>query len=392
MICRNCHEETGDEVLVDLGMQPLANSLVLYATDVLGTDQDGFRLEHRYPLAPVICKNWHCRLIQLPSLPPEAIFGKDYPYRSGQSQSWRRHLDDLVQGVLMTNTVRTIVEVGGNDGTLGRLLNRDMDYLNIDPTQPEDGRTICAFMGRELAEDLRPGWADWVVANNVMAHVPDLDDFLAGIRAVMKDDGLLTVEVQDVNQLIERGEWDCIYHEHYSYFNAQTLSDALERRGFFVERVVDIPTHGGSLRAYARKNLQVDHPLHRTPLRIMKPYPVWAKSPEWDIRLARHQVTAWGLEGKHVVGYGAPAKASTWLNACGFNVGDFHYIVDSTPEKQGKYTPGSHIPIQSPENFVADVRVGAVDIVVVLAWNWVSEILPKVPIGPEVWCRGERLR
>ena len=122
MICRGCHQETGDEVLVDLGMQPLANSLVLYATDVLGTDQDGFRLEHRYPLAPVICKNKMCRLIQLPELPDGVGFGADYPYRSGQSRQWISHCTALIDATWRSGVARSwdcVVEVGGNDGTFG---------------------------------------------------------------------------------------------------------------------------------------------------------------------------------------------------------------------------------------------------------------------------------
>ena len=204
MECRGCHRETGDEVLVDLGMQPLANSL-WNGKDVM---------EPRYPLAPVICKNKMCRLIQLPELPDGVGFGADYPYRSGQSESWKEHLRGLSFSVMKQKAaVGTVIEIGGNDGTLGALLEEAdpaIGYTNIDPSAPGHAtNAMWTFMDREIGEFLGP-IADWVVANNVMAHVPDLDDFLAGIRAVMKDDGLLTVEVQDVNQLIERGEWDCI--------------------------------------------------------------------------------------------------------------------------------------------------------------------------------------
>ena len=389
MICRGCHQETGDEVLVDLGMQPLANSLVLYATDVLGTDQDGFRLEHRYPLAPVICKNKMCRLIQLPELPSGITpFTEDYPYRSGQSATWKLHLQDLVDEVHPTGVT---VEIGGNDGSLGELLPGY--YCNIDPTQPasawENGATISEFMTRPRGEVLGP-CADWVVALNVMAHVPDLDDFFAGIYAVLKPTGILTVEVQDVNQLIERGEWDCIYHEHYSYFNKQTLADAIERRGFYVEKYEDIPTHGGSIRLTARKIEQrlLDHPLHRQPLRPPKPYPKWP--PTDGLSTQAGMCLQWADEGRRVVGYGAPAKAMTWLNSFRRPV-PLEYICDSTPEKIGKFTPASHIEIKSPDVLDTDTP----DIIVVLAWNWLSEIRPKlqahVDRGVEIWCRGERV-
>ena len=386
MLCKNCHKETGDEVLVDLGSQPLANSLVLHATDVLGTDQDGFRLEHRYPLAPVICANWHCRLIQLPPLPDDVEpFTADYPYRSGQSETWKEHLSELCAKVL---PVGHVVEVGGNDGTLNHFLPPTATgYLNIDPTAPANGqRFLRCFM--------RPGLgvanqADCVFALNVAAHVPDLDIFFAGIREVMKDNAKLVVEVQDVNKLIERGEWDCIYHEHYSYFNGSTLADAIERRGFFVSKIEPIGVHGGSVRVYAYKNLLVDHPLSHTPLRIIKPYPQWPRDVEQDIRATAVWFSL--QSGRRVVGYGAPAKANTMLNACGITTRQMEYIVDSTPEKIGKFTPASHIEIKSPDVLDTDTP----DIIVVLAWNWLSEIRPKlqahVDRGVEIWCRGERV-
>ena len=390
MICRGCHQETGDEVLVDLGEQPLANRLV--SADPWEPD------EVYYPLAPVICKNKMCRLIQLPELPDGVGFGADYPYRSGQSRQWISHCTALIDATWRSGVARSwdcVVEVGGNDGTFGEALWRycdTVDYLNVDPSaDPDDTTTIRHHMGLDAVDMVGRESADWVVALNVAAHVPDLDDFFAGIRAVMKDDGLLTVEVQDVNQLIERGEWDCLYHEHYSYFNKQTLADAIERRGFYVEKYEDIPTHGGSIRLTARKIEQrlLDHPPHRQPLRLPKPYPKWP--PTDGLSTQAGMCLQWADEGRRVVGYGAPAKAMTWLNSYGVKLA---YIVDSTPEKQGKYTPGSHIEISSPRRLEAQCRLGKTppDIVVILAWNWADEILPKIPAGPEVWCRGKRLR
>ena len=285
----------------------MANSLISHS----GSDRFPIVLhdpEPVYPLAPVICKNKMCRLIQLPELPDGVGFGADYPYRSGQSESWKRHCADFVLSmpdVLAPPAPPVVVEVGGNDGTLDALLPRGVYYCNIDPSCQNDawpsGATVAAYMteawGTEQGE-----CADWVVALNVAAHVPDLDDFFAGIYAILKQTGVLTVEVQDVNQLIERGEWDCIYHEHYSYFNKQTLADAIERRGFYVEKYEDIPTHGGSIRLTARKIEQrlLDHPLHRQPLRLPKPYPKW---PQRD-----HLV----LAGSQIKGWMAIARGRLW--------------------------------------------------------------------------------
>ena len=158
--------------------------------------------------------------------------------------------------------------------------------------------------------------------------------------------------------------------------------DALERRGFFVYKIEDVPTHGGSIRVYAHKNLFYGGPYFVAPLRIMKPYP------KWPHVTRRNPWFLWKHEGKRVVGYGAPAKASTYLNALHISTQHIACIMDSTPEKIGKFTPGSHIPIVAPNL----AWLASSDIVVILAWNWKDEILPKIPAGPEVWCRGERLR
>ena len=365
-------------------MQPLANSLGWHPHQHLNSFKPCDICEKKYPLRPVICQNGHCGLVQLPALDVE-LFGTDYPYRSGQSASWITHLHALVAKAAPAGG--TVVEVGGNDGSLGKCLPLGCEYINVDPTADfGEGRAlrpwIRAFMSRELGQSM---WecADWIVANNVAAHVPDLDDFFAGIRAIMKPTALLTVEVQDVEQMIRQGAWDCIYHEHYTYFSRSTLADVLERRGFFVERIEDIPTHGGSLRAYARRNEVVDHPLHQTPLRIMKPYPEWglgatAQWP-WELWKSRHD---------RVVGYGAPAKATVFCNALHLDTSYIECIIDSTPGKQGKFLPGAHIPIVD----AIDGAPSMADIVVILAWNWADEILPKIPEGPEVWCRGVRLR
>ena len=362
MECRGCHQETGDEVLVDLGLQPMANSLV----NAKNTS------EPVYPLAPVICKNGHCGLVQIEG---HAEFGQSYPYRSGQSAGWIAHLGYLVATVMPRGVV---IDVGGNDGSLAQCLPPGCTYINIDPISTQGWR---GFLTKRLGESVGfRGIADWVVANNVVAHVDDLDDFLAGVHALLAPTGLLTVEVQDLEQLIRRGEWDCIYHEHFTYFTRYTLADVLERRGFFVERIEDIPTHGGSLRAYARKHDSSTVPLRRK-----------MKLPDWPITdpLMRQMILLREWTGhRRVVGYGAPAKATTFLNRYRLDSSNIECIMDSTPEKIGKFTPGSHIPIVAPNL----AWLASSDIVVILAWNWKDEILPKIPAGPEVWCRGERLR
>jgi hypothetical protein len=380
MICRNCGGEQFDQ-LCDLGFQPLANTL----------SSDPAVQDALYPLAPLVCLGGHCGLVQLPALPPEAIFTADYPYRSGQSQDWLVHLAG--QAALWENG-SFLVEVGGNDSSLGAvldLLQPETTYLNIDPTaDPEDPRVLPVFMDRALGftADLQ---ADVVVANNVLAHVPNLESFVWGIWHTLVDGGLLVVEVQDVEQMINKGEWDCVYHEHYSYFSRGTLGDVLERRGFFVASIQEVPTHGGSLRAIASKipGHVLSRPDYGIPLRKRIAVPTLSvhKDPY------RKQFADWRISGKRVVGYGAPAKANTWLNYLSLTSEDIEYILDSTPEKIGKWTPGSHIPIRDARyaglwHSLDDVP----DVVVILAWNWAAEILEKIPPGPEVWARGERIR
>jgi hypothetical protein len=347
----------------------------------------------------VVCKNLHCQLVQLPAV-PDSPFTAAYPYRSGQSAHWLKHLEELV-AKNHAQVGLNVLEVGGNDGSLCDLVEaRGKRYYNVDPTASGHHGNIRAFMDAELPERYGiVGWANWVVANNVMAHVPDLDSFLAGIRAAMAPDALLTVEVPDLEVLIKTGAWDTIYHEHYSYFTRSTAFDALERRGFFVSHSESIPTHGGSIRVYAHKVSEKlwRHPLNALPLRIMKPLPEWptfdGATPAVDaLCLQASYIRGW-MGKKRVVGYGAPAKASTFLNFFDIGPRAIEYIVDSTPEKIGKFTPGSHIEIMDPSVLQLDHDRGKPpDIVVILAWNWAAEIIPKIPEGPEVWCRGERLR
>jgi SAM-dependent methyltransferase len=367
--------ETGDEVLIDLGYQPLANRLVMEWEQ---------SLEPRYPLAPVICQNALCRLIQLPELPDGVGFGKDYPYRSGQSLTWERHIHQLIKDLRVT-AGDELWDIGGNDGCMERHMPEGAKYVNLDPSGVGEAPNYRAFLTERLGWMFK-GQCDFVLALNVAAHVPDLDDFFAGAHHLLRPTGVLVVEVQDVNQLIEQGAWDCIYAEHYSYFNAQTLCDAIERRGFFVEKIEPQPTHGGSVRVTARP-----HNSGTKPLRLPKPYPKW---PITDPLMRQMILLNEWMGHRRVVGYGAPAKASTFLNRYSLGTRELEYIVDSTPEKIGKFTPGSHIPIHGPDVLLDEFGPMGVppDIVVILAWNWWQEILPKIPEGPEVWCRGERLR
>lgn len=377
MNCRNCNEETGDEALCDLGRQPFANCLSPWLRPY---DRAVY-----YPLRPIICER--CGLVQLPFY--EDPFAGDYPFRSGQSQSWKLHLRRLIDR-LGIRAGQYVIEVGGNDHTLGDLLPYGVEYLNIDPhVDPEKPGALPAYCGREL---LGMAPADYVIALNVMAHVPDLDDFCEGLFHLLKRPGTLVVEVQNVESLILGRHFDMIYHEHMTYFSPYTLMDALERRGFYCDGVpLEIGTHGGSLRATAHRRQAIPRkPEH---LRRKMPLPLLAETPQAFSARWLERLTDWYLLGKRVVGYGAPAKATVWLNLMRHAgmAPALDYVVDSTPEKWSKIIPGSRgVRIRWP----AALSYLPPDVVVILAWNYAAEILDKIPADvPEVWLStGERVR
>jgi SAM-dependent methyltransferase len=380
--CRLCGQELS-HTFVDLGMSPLCESYV--AEDRLD-DPEVF-----YPLHVRQCSS--CLLVQLPAyVPGEEIF-TDYAYFSSYSDSWVAHARRYAQamiGRLELTSDGLVTEVASNDGyLLQHFLAAGIPVLGVEPAanvaeaaRDRGIRTEVEFLspatGREIAQ--RHGRADLVVANNVFAHVPDIRGFAEGLRALVKDSGLVTLEFPHLLRLIERRQFDTIYHEHYSYLSLLTASRALQAGGLYVVDVDEIDTHGGSLRVYARPLEGAGEPAvrvkevldheERAGLHALDVSASFAS----EVLTIKRDLVQFLLEaaadGRTVAGYGAPGKGNTLLNHCGIRSDLLSYTVDRSPAKQGKFLPGTHIPIHAPER-LAETRP---DYVLVLPWNLKAEI------------------
>jgi len=380
--CRLCGA-TLTETFVDLGMSPLCESY-------LPAEQLDSR-ESFYPLHVRICSS--CLLVQLPAyVPGEDIFS-DYAYFSSYSDSWvahaKRYADAMIDS-LGLGPDSLVTEVASNDGyLLQHFVARGVPVLGIEPAANvaevarERGiRTEVEFLGADTGAALaeRFGRADLVAGNNVYAHIPDLVGFSAGLAALVKPTGLVTLEFPHLLRLIERGQYDTIYHEHYHYLTLLTASRALATAGLDVVDVDELDTHGGSLRVHARpaaaaapvsdRVAAVLRAEEEAGLHTVAGHAGFAERVYQLKRdLVRFLFDA-RADGKRVVGYGAPGKGNTLLNHCGIRSDLLEYTVDRSPYKQGMFLPGTHIPIHAPERIAADRP----DFVVVLPWNLRTEL------------------
>jgi SAM-dependent methyltransferase len=380
--CRLCGAAL-TETFVDLGMSPLCESY-------LRADQLDQR-ESFYPLHVRVCGS--CLLVQLPAyVPGEDIFS-DYAYFSSYSDSWvahaKRYADAMVTR-LGLGPQSLVTEVASNDGyLLQHFVAAGVPVLGVEPAaniaevaRAKGIRTEVRFLGEQTGAELaeRYGRADLVVGNNVYAHVPDLVGFTAGLAALVKPDGLVTLEFPHLLRLIEGRQYDTIYHEHYQYLSLLTAQRALATGGLVVVDVEQLPTHGGSLRVYARLEgvagevapavkevleLEAAAGLH-----TLAGHRGFAEA----VHTIKHDLLSFLLQaraqGATVVGYGAPGKGNTLLNHCGIRSDLLAWTVDRSPYKQGRFLPGTHIPIYAPER-IAQERP---DYVLVLPWNLRDEI------------------
>ena len=381
-VCRLCGANL-TRTFVDLGMSPLCESYIpaeqLDAAEVF------------YPLHVRLCES--CLLVQIPAyVSGEHIFS-DYAYFSSYSDSWVAHAKQYAE--VMTDRLgltpdSLVTEVASNDGyLLQHFKAAGIPVLGVEPAAnvAEAARArgipmVVEFLGpetgREIAE--RHGRADLVAGNNVFAHVPDIKGFAAGLRALVKDTGLVTLEFPHLLRLIERRQYDTIYHEHFSYLSLLTSSRALATAGLRVVDVDELDTHGGSLRVYAQPEAVAGEPAPRVKAVLDEEESAGLHT------VAGHQgfagevlqiksdllgflLTA-AAEGKSVAGYGAPGKGNTLLNHCGIRSDLLQYTVDRSPVKQGKFLPGTHIPIYAPER-LAETQP---DYILVLPWNLRDEI------------------
>jgi SAM-dependent methyltransferase len=380
--CRLCGA-TLTRTFVDLGMSPLCES---YIPAERFDEPETF-----YPLHVRLCDS--CLLVQLPTyVPGEDIFS-DYAYFSSYSDSWvahaKRYADAMISR-LGLNSGSLVTEVASNDGYLLQHFNAEgIPVLGVEPAANvaqvarERGiRTEVQFLGADTGLEIarRYGRADLVAANNVFAHVPDIRGFAAGLRALVQDDGVVTLEFPHLLRLIERRQYDTIYHEHFSYLSLLTSSRALATAGLRVIDVDELGTHGGSLRVYARPEESAGEPAEHVKevlaaeeaagLHTVAGHEGFAPAVlKIKSDLLRFLLTA-AEQGRSVAGYGAPGKGNTLLNHCGIRSDLLSYTVDRSPFKQGKFLPGTHIPIHAPER----LEQTRPDYILVLPWNLREEI------------------
>lgn len=373
---------------VDLGMSPLCETYPSLA--------DLNRGEVYYPLHVYVCDQ--CFLVQLEEYEtPANIFG-EYAYFSSYSDSWLKHAenycDKMMKGLGLGER-SLVVEVASNDGYLLQyFVQRSVPVLGIEPAvnvakvAVEKGvSTLVRFFGTQLANELvaEGRRADLILGNNVLAQVPDLNDFVEGLRLVLKPQGVLTLEFPHLLQLMQHNEFDTIYHEHFSYFSMLTTLRILESHGLKIFDVEELPTHGGSLRIYACRAEDQSHDVEPSVKRLLveEERHGLASVEGYETFALQVRQTKWALlellldaarQGKSVVGYGAPGKSATLLHYCGIGKDLIEYTVDRSPYKQGRYLPGTHIPIYHPDR----IRETKPDYVVILPWNLKDEIMAQL--------------
>jgi predicted TPR repeat methyltransferase len=384
--CRFCGSPL-DLTVVDLGMSPLCESF-------LRADQIN-AMEPFFPLRVFACDR--CYLVQLDAfVAPEEIF-TEYAYFSAFSTAWVEHARlyvEMIRRRLELGSDDLVVELASNDGyLLQHFVGTGIPILGIDPAanvaaaaEERGVPTLVAFFGRETARRLADEGkrASLIAGNNVLAQVPDLNDFVAGVKVLLRDDGTATFEFPHLLRLLDGLQYDTIYHEHFSYFSLTTIGEILRAHGLDVYDVEELWTHGGSLRVYAQHadgphqpTAAVSELLAREASEgLLSPerYASFAEDVKESKRALLELLIRLRREKKQVVGYGAPGKGNTLLNYCGIRTDLLDYTVDRNPYKHGLFTPGTHIPIFPPEK-IAETRP---DYVLVLPWNLFDEIAEQL--------------
>jgi SAM-dependent methyltransferase len=392
-VCRACGGRLA-VTMADLGMQPASNAFI--------ESQAAFPLEKRYPLRAKVCEI--CKLVQLDyDVAPQELFG-NYVYFSSYSDDWLAHAKaycDMARKRFALGPSSLVVELASNDGyLLKNFLKLGIPVLGIDPSDTVAAAaakigvpTRVEFFGQQLAQDLvRQGSAaDLIIGNNVLAHVPQLNDFVAGIATLLRPNGNVTIEFPHLLELIEHVEFDTIYHEHFSYFSVHAIEQVFARHGLRLYDVERLPTHGGSLRIFAahaaRADLKDSASLSEVRaqeraagLEDLGTYMKFSKRVEECRDSLLAFLAAAKREGKRVAAYGAAAKGNTLLNFCSVDLADIAFVADRNPHKQKKFLPGTHIPVVSPE----ELMQAKPDYVLILPWNLRNEIRQQLK-GIEAW-------
>jgi SAM-dependent methyltransferase len=384
--CRFCGAPL-TKTFVDLGMSPLCESY-------LSRDQLN-QMEPFYPLHVWVCDA--CWLVQLEEyVDPQNIF-TEYAYFSSYSSTWLKHAEKYTKDMIERFNLdkrHFVVEVASNDGYLLQyFVQAGIPCLGIEPAANvakaavEKGvSTLVEFFGVSLAERLIADnkMADLIVGNNVLAQVPDVNDFVGGLKRVLKPGGVITIEFPHLQKLMQENQFDTIYHEHFSYFSLFSAEKIFAKHGLTLFDVDEIPTHGGSLRIYARHSENDRLPVnnHVNSMREIELHSgvadeTFYRNFEEQVKETKRKLLSFLIQakrsGKSIAGYGAPGKGNTLLNYCGIREDFLDYTVDRNPYKQGKFLPGTHIPIYSPDH----IRETKPDYLLILPWNFKEEIMTQ---------------
>jgi SAM-dependent methyltransferase len=382
--CRFCHTPL-KYTFVDLGMSPLCESYV--------KDDELNKMEPFYPLHAYVCAE--CFLVQLEEFVPASEIFTDYAYFSSYSDTWLKHVEYYAQEMLDRfgiNSESLVGEIASNDGYLLQyFVERGIPVLGIDPAAniakyaiAKGVRTEVKFFGLDTAREIveRYGQADLLIGNNVLAHVPDINDLVGGMKVFLKPQGIITMEFPHLQRLVEGNQFDTIYHEHFSYLSFSTVEKIFIHHGLTLFDVDELPTHGGSIRIYAKHSgntsLKVSSKVidMRTREKELGMLTLdYYNAFEEQVHEAKRKILEFLIgakrKGKKIVGYGAPGKGNTLLNYCGVRTDFLDFTVDRSPHKQGSFLPGTRIPIYSPEK----IKEARPDYVFILPWNLKDEII-----------------
>jgi 2-polyprenyl-3-methyl-5-hydroxy-6-metoxy-1,4-benzoquinol methylase len=385
--CRFCTAPL-EHSFADLGMSPLANSYV--------SPEKANAMEPFYPLHAYVCTK--CWLVQLQMYETGEHIFSDYAYFSSFSDSWLAHAKAYTEKMRTRfglGTASQVIEIASNDGYLLQYFKAvGVPVLGVEPAKnvAEEATkkgipTLVKFFGEQTARELVTAGktADLLLGNNVLAHVPGLNDFVKGMKIVLKPRGVITMEFPHLQRLVDECQFDTIYHEHFSYFSFVTVEQVFARHGITLFDVEELPTHGGSLRIYGRHSEDTSKPVGERVIEVRereqrlgyKQLGLYQSFAE-KVMATKRDILAFLIDakrqGRALVGYGAPAKGNTLLNYCGIRTDMISYTVDRSPHKQGHYLPGTRIPIFGPEK----IRETKPDYLVILPWNLKDEIMKQM--------------
>ena len=386
MNCRHCNNHL-KHVFADLAYAPISNDMLTEKQLNLG--------ENYYPLKVYVCHN--CYLVQLDEFKKvDEIFNSEYTYFSSISKTWIKHTKDYVDMMVKRfnfDSRSLVIEIASNDGCLLKnFVNYKIPVLGVEPTantaekaENSGVRTIVEFFSSDFAKFQlvkKKSKADLIIGNNVLAHVPDINDFVNGMKLALNEDGIITMEFPHLLNLVNDCQFDTIYHEHFSYLSLIAVKSIFEKQGLVIFDVEEINTHGGSLRIFAKHEENSTHPISlRVNNLIEKEINEGLKTIQYyedfqaRVDKIKYDAISFLIEqkrkGKKIIGYGAASKGNTLINYCGIKGVDLiNFVVDASPYKQNKYLPGSHIPVLD-ESHVRKIKP---DYIIILPWNLKNEI------------------